>query len=81
MAIQYDENLHAERSPLKVMLEHSVLLVFLCTLIGAAAQILLEDRRDSACQRQSPTHVVESVDFLRICAVWDEYGFADSCAA
>ncbi len=42
MAIQYDENLHVERSPIKVMLEHSVLLVFLCTLIGAAAQILLK---------------------------------------
>lgn len=40
--IQYDEVLHAERSPLKVMLEHSVLLVFLCTLIGATAQILLK---------------------------------------
>ena len=41
-AIRYDEKLQAERSPLKVMLEHSVLLVFLCTLIGAAAQILLK---------------------------------------
>ena len=42
MAIQYDEKLHAERSPWKIMLEHSVLLVFMCTLIGAAAQILLK---------------------------------------
>jgi multidrug transporter EmrE-like cation transporter len=42
MVIQYDENLQAERSAIKVMLEHSVLLVFLCTLIGAAAQILLK---------------------------------------
>lgn len=42
MAVQYDEKLHAERSPLKIMLEHSVLLVFMCTLIGATAQILLK---------------------------------------
>jgi len=42
MAIRYDEKLQARRSPLKAMLEHSVLLVFLCTLIGAAAQVLLK---------------------------------------
>ena len=42
MGVRYHEKLQAERSPLKVMLEHSVLLVFLCTLIGAAAQILLK---------------------------------------
>lgn len=42
MAIRYDEKLQARRSPLKTMLEHSVLLVFLCTLIGAAAQVLLK---------------------------------------
>lgn len=42
MAIQYDESLQAERSPIKILLEHSVLLVFLCTIIGAGAQILLK---------------------------------------
>ncbi|HYP05894.1 MAG TPA: EamA family transporter [Bryobacteraceae bacterium] len=31
-----------ERSRIKALLEHSVLLVFLCTVIGAAAQILLK---------------------------------------
>ena len=40
--IRYHEKLQAQRSPLKAMLEHSVLLVFLCTLIGAAAQVLLK---------------------------------------
>jgi uncharacterized membrane protein len=42
MAVRYDDKLQAQRSPLKAMLEHSVLLVFLCTLNGAAAQILLK---------------------------------------
>ncbi len=41
-AIRYHEKLPDERSRLKVILEHSVLLVFLCTLIGAAAQVLLK---------------------------------------
>jgi uncharacterized membrane protein len=41
-AIQYHVKLHPHRSPVKVLLEHSVLLVFMCTLIGAAAQILLK---------------------------------------
>ena len=41
-AIQYDVYLVVERSPIRILLEHSVLLVFLCTLIGAAAQILLK---------------------------------------
>jgi multidrug transporter EmrE-like cation transporter len=41
-AIRYDDYLSEERSRVKVLLEHSVLLVFLCTLIGAAAQILLK---------------------------------------
>jgi uncharacterized membrane protein len=42
MAIRYDESLQVERSPIKILLEHSVLLVFLCTVIGAAAQVLLK---------------------------------------
>ena len=41
-AIQYDVRLLDERPALRVLLEHSVLLVFLCTIIGAAAQILLK---------------------------------------
>lgn len=40
--IQYDVYLPEERSRIQVLLEHSVLLVFLCTVIGAAAQILLK---------------------------------------
>ena len=40
--IRYDVYLSEARSRVKVLLEHSVLLVFLCTLIGAAAQILLK---------------------------------------
>lgn len=40
--IQYHENLQPVRSPLKVLLEHSVLLVSLCTILGAAAQVLLK---------------------------------------
>ena len=31
-----------ERSPIKIMFEHPVLLVFLCTVLGAAAQVLLK---------------------------------------
>jgi uncharacterized membrane protein len=34
--------LHVERSPIKVLLEHSILLVFLCTVIGAGAQVMLK---------------------------------------
>lgn len=34
--------MQTERSPIKILLEHSVLLVFLCTIIGAAAQVLLK---------------------------------------
>jgi multidrug transporter EmrE-like cation transporter len=41
-AIQYDVRLLDQRPALRVLLEHSVLLVFLCTIIGAAAQILLK---------------------------------------
>jgi hypothetical protein len=42
-AIRYDVYLPGVgRSQVKILLEHSVLLVFLCTLIGAAAQILLK---------------------------------------
>jgi uncharacterized membrane protein len=40
--IQYHKNLHVERSPIKVLLEHSILLVFLCTVIGAGAQVMLK---------------------------------------
>ena len=40
--VRYDVYLPEERSRIKVLLEHSVLLVFLCTLIGAAAQIFLK---------------------------------------
>jgi multidrug transporter EmrE-like cation transporter len=41
-AIRYDEYLPVSRSHIKFLAEHSVLLVFLCTLVGAAAQILLK---------------------------------------
>ena len=41
-AIQYDDKLPVERSRIQVLLEHSVLLVSLCTVLGAAAQILLK---------------------------------------
>jgi drug/metabolite transporter (DMT)-like permease len=41
-AIRYDEYLPVSRSQIRFLAEHSVLLVFLCTLVGAAAQILLK---------------------------------------
>jgi uncharacterized membrane protein len=41
-AIQYDDYLPVSRSQIKFLAEHSVLLVFLCTLVGAVAQILLK---------------------------------------
>ena len=53
-AIRYDEYLPVSRSHIKFLAEHSVLLVFLCTLIGAAAQILL---KIGATQLASPNPI------------------------
>jgi drug/metabolite transporter (DMT)-like permease len=40
--VQYHENLPPVRSPIKILLEHSILLVSMCTILGAAAQVVLK---------------------------------------
>jgi multidrug transporter EmrE-like cation transporter len=53
------------RPPLRVLLEHSVLLVFLCTIIGAAAQVLLKIARRASFQHQPDEMLMNPWLFLR----------------